>query len=341
MADYSFNLIPAGDVSFTGGTPDISDGGGWGWQWVPFTFTYTTENLTTISVTDDDALFQDDPMNPEWSGGTWPAHSQVFSNSMVIGGSSYSAGTQIENEYELNVQDEDGNIYRLVAVSAYPDTFAAHTIVGFTFEGAWPPEGAVLTSIPGTAQDGETMVPCFVRGTLIDTPGGMRPVQTLAIGDAVRTVANGDQPIRWIGGARVAGRGALAPIRFAPGAIGNTRALWLSPHHRVLVRSPMLEYLFALPAAFVEARHLVNGTSIRLAPVARVEYWHILLDRHETVLAEGAPVESLYLGPVAEDALGAGAMAELRAIFPDLPERLARDCTALPCLKGWQARMLA
>lgn len=41
-------------------------------------------------------------------------------------------------------------------------------------------------------------VPCFACGTLIATPDGERPVETLAIGDLVTTM-NGTAPVRWIG----------------------------------------------------------------------------------------------------------------------------------------------
>lgn len=45
-------------------------------------------------------------------------------------------------------------------------------------------------SNPGT-------IPCYAPGTLIDTPDGPRPVQTLQPGDLLLTLDHGPQLIRW------------------------------------------------------------------------------------------------------------------------------------------------
>ena len=42
----------------------------------------------------------------------------------------------------------------------------------------------------------------------------------------------------------------------------------------------------------IPIRHLVNGRSIREQPVEAVTYWHVELDRHDIMLAEGLPCES-------------------------------------------------
>jgi len=46
----------------------------------------------------------------------------------------------------------------------------------------------------------------------------------------------------------------------------------------------------------VAAVHLVNGTTILRAPCEEVEYFHILLDQHQIIFAEGAPSESFFAG---------------------------------------------
>jgi len=64
------------------------------------------------------------------------------------------------------------------------------------------PDGTVDTSSP-QAQFSSLVamgVPvCFTPGTLIATPAGPRPIETLAVGDLVDTADDGPQPIRWIG----------------------------------------------------------------------------------------------------------------------------------------------
>jgi hypothetical protein len=49
------------------------------------------------------------------------------------------------------------------------------------------------------AQIAQQNTPCFTAGTLIDTPTGAKPVETLRTGDLVHTLHHGPQSIRWIG----------------------------------------------------------------------------------------------------------------------------------------------
>lgn len=160
---------------------------------------------------------------------------------------------------------------------------------------------------------------CFVRGTRILTPAGEVPVHHLSAGDRVVTADGRAVPIRWIGCAHVTAAGSLAPIRFARGAIGNHRPLMVSPQHRMLVRGWQAELLMGEPECLVPAHGLVNDRSVR--PVTdgrRVEYWHILCDRHEVIHANGALAETLLPGHAALATMTPAARAEILALFPDL-----------------------
>ena len=139
-------------------------------------------------------------------------------------------------------------------------------------------------------------VPCFVRGTHIDTPDGPRAIEDLRVGDMVLTLDAGPQPIRWIGRRRAAGRGADAPVRFETGAAGNRRVLMVSPQHRMLVRGHLCELYMGVPEALVPALHLVDGKQVTQVPCDAVEYFHFVLDSHQIVFAEGAASESFFLG---------------------------------------------
>jgi hypothetical protein len=64
--------------------------------------------------------------------------------------------------------------------------------------------------------------------------------------------------------------------------------------HSNLYLSPMQAVL--IDDVLIEVKDLVNGTSItRAMPEAMtdIEYFHIELETHEVILAEGAPVETL------------------------------------------------
>jgi hypothetical protein len=43
----------------------------------------------------------------------------------------------------------------------------------------------------------------------------------------------------------------------------------------------------------VPARHLLDSRAIAQVEMAEIEYFHLLLDQHDIILAEGAPCESL------------------------------------------------
>jgi hypothetical protein len=180
--------------------------------------------------------------------------------------------------------------------------------------------------------------PCFVRGTLIETATGPLPVETLKVGDLVRTADHGLQPIRWIGKRRVAGHGAMAPVLIAAGALGNHRDLRVSPQHRMLLSHWTNEVHFGSAQVLVAARHLVNDTTIRAAPCAAVTYVHMVFDAHEIVFAEGIPTESLHVGAVALSALDRQARSEVLALFPDLESPALQ--TARRCLKGWEGTLV-
>ncbi len=133
-------------------------------------------------------------------------------------------------------------------------------------------------------------MPCFVRGTRLLTPHGYRPVETLAPGDPVITYAGERRPVRWIGrrtldlGARKPMQDAR-PVRITANAFGPglpAQDIRLSPLHAVFTAGVL-----------VPAQHLVNGaTIVQEAGRLAVTYYHIELDRHDIVLAEGLPAET-------------------------------------------------
>ena len=132
--------------------------------------------------------------------------------------------------------------------------------------------------------------PCYLAGTRILTDRGEVPVEALAIGDRVVTAFGAARPIRWIGSRRYSNKftrndPAIMPIRFAQGSLGGglPRAdLFVSPEHAMFI-----------DGALIPARLLVNGHAISpCRDLATVDYYHIELDGHDILLAEGAPAES-------------------------------------------------
>lgn len=168
------------------------------------------------------------------------------------------------------------------------------------------------------ASSPDQLIMCFVAGTGILTPGGLRRVETLQPGDRVWTRSAGMQTLRWIGRRTVSGQGPLAPVRIAPGTFGNTRAVKVSPQHRILLSGWRAQLYFGEDEVLVAALHLVDGAAVRVVPRATVDYVHIAFDQHQIVCADGMLTESLYPGRMALSALPPAARQELQAIFPEL-----------------------
>ena len=165
-----------------------------------------------------------------------------------------------------------------------------------------------------------TGVVCFTRGSRILTAEGEKAIEDLAAGDLVLTMDHGYQPIRWIGSSIVEGKGRFAPIVIEAGTLGNTRALRVSPQHRMLLSGWQAELLFDEPEVLVAAKMLVNDQTIRAEDVDQVEYFHMLFDAHEIVYAEGAPSESFHPGHVGWGALAEAAREEILSLFPQLED---------------------
>lgn len=193
---------------------------------------------------------------------------------------------------------------------------------------------------------------CFVRGSLIETIDGPRPIETLRAGDMIRTRDNGYKAISWIGSRafrndRSETMTRLSPIRIRSGALGKgvpSRDLYLSPQHRVLVRSKIAERMFGGPEVLVAVKHLLALPGIeQVTDFGEVEYFHILFDQHEIVYADGLEAESLYTGPEALKALDPEARREILTIFPELAQ-MTPDIAAPPARfipRGRMARQLA
>ncbi len=176
-----------------------------------------------------------------------------------------------------------------------------------------------IAAPPILGAPGPTDPPCFTRGTAILTPSGYRPVETLAAGDVIVTTTGAIHPIIWTGRhtadlATHPNPAAIQPIRIAAGALAPgvpRRTLRVSPDHAIL-----------LAGALIPAKLLVNGATITQEhDTLAVTYHHLELDRHDTILAEGAPCET-YLDT------GNRAGFSVATSWPVRPKRWDRDACA-------------
>ena len=136
-------------------------------------------------------------------------------------------------------------------------------------------------------------VACFTAGTRILTGRGEVAVECLREGDSVATLAGnggGCKAVRWIGRSRIdldrhPTPHAVAPVRIAAAAFGDGMPhcdLLLSPDHAVYV-----------DGVLIPVRHLVNGATIRREHAGGVvAYYHVELEAHGVLVANGLPCES-------------------------------------------------
>ncbi len=131
---------------------------------------------------------------------------------------------------------------------------------------------------------------CFCAGTRIRTARGDVAIEYLTTGARLLTYDGRLQALRWVGRRSYAGpflqaNTKLWPILIRAGALAEgvpARDLRVSATHAMY-----------LEGMLVPAECLINGATIlREEPGAQVEYFHLELDSHDVILAEGAPAES-------------------------------------------------
>ena len=215
--------------------------------------------------------------------------------------------------------------------------FDSYSVVGntYTFQYTGSDGQPHTVSIDAESTNGTgvaCVMVCFVRGSRIRTPAGPMAVEDLNAGDQVICGDGQSREIRWVGGRKLSDADLMAhpdlkPVRFGRNAIapGQPDApLFLSPQHRVLLRDWRAELLFGDNEVLAAAKSLVNDTDIRVQePCGDVEYFHILLDGHHTVFANGVECETLMPAELMRNALPAKARDEIAHIFPDLVGNLA------------------
>lgn len=134
---------------------------------------------------------------------------------------------------------------------------------------------------------------CFAAGTLIETTQGEVAVEDLTAGDLVVTIQDGQpvpMPVKWMG-VRTIDIAAhphphlVAPVRIRAGAFGDDlprRDLVVSTAHAIYADGKL-----------VPANLLINNmTIVQELKTESVTYYHVELDRHSLILAEGLVSES-------------------------------------------------
>jgi hypothetical protein len=138
-------------------------------------------------------------------------------------------------------------------------------------------------------QTNDFVAPCYAEGTRILTARGAVAVEDLVEGDEAVTASGATRPVIWIGSRRVRcdihpNPAEVNPVRIRKGAFGEglpERDLVLSPGHAAF-----------MDGVLIPAHSLINGATIVQEQVEQVRYFHVELDVHDVILAEGLACES-------------------------------------------------
>ncbi len=223
----------------------------------------------------------------------------------------------------------------VTSTAAFGGMAGTVTASNFTIGGNALVEGGNSSTHAGSLVIG--FATCFLRGTMIATPSGEVPVETLRAGDLVTAVEAGqpvERPVCWVGGRALhaadhEGQDAAFPIRIRRGAFADN-----VPHRDLLVTP---EHCILTEAGLTPARMLVNGDSILVdRSIPEYEFFHVELERHGILLSEGLTTESyldtgnralfVQAGPVAAtrpDAVMAAPLVVARAVVEPIWHRLA------------------
>jgi Hint domain len=365
MATYQFTIY---QFSTTEGSATLESNtdNTVGSQNIGQTFTYNGNPGTQVILTDDDLQANDGNADPQGGTPSGSNGNQIISTD--LSNPVAWRGQVIQLEYKITVLVNGGPETKEFFVVRIGDNGTAGANVGLA--GVEPPvpgetytiisvtdqfsptevriyttaNGATFTTVGGVNAVPWDTLACFTHGTLIDTPDGLRLIETLEPGDLVTTLNNGSQAVRWVGCRKVTRQEmifnpALRPVLFAAGAIGNSRPLLVSPQHRMLLNDWRAQVYFGEDQVLIAAKALINGQTVRqVMPETDLTYCHLLFDQHEVILAEGALSESFHPGEIGLGGLDDAQRDEIAALFPQLA--LLDRRAAFPIVRLGEARGL-
>ncbi|MFT8309344.1 Hint domain-containing protein [Acetobacter malorum] len=206
----------------------------------------------------------------EFVGNTWDTSVSWIENSDGTYALKGSTGTTLISSVSF-AKKADGTSYT-------PDDFRSTT-----------------TTVPynGSTSSALTLV-CFLAGSMIETPEGDVPVETLKEGDQVIAYVDGSpisRPVVWSGHKHTTVRAGLPddeagyPVRIIKDAIADG-----VPYKDMLITG---DHCLFFDGAFIPVRMLVNGRSIFFdRKISSYTYYHVETSQHSIIRADGALTES-------------------------------------------------
>ncbi|GJE26035.1 Hint domain-containing protein [Methylobacterium organophilum] len=264
------------------------------------------------STSDADIVFHEAPLtaangSPDGPGNTLGITNYSYYTSGSVSGTFVPGVTVTFDSAEGWTLSGDGHVTSANGVRL--DLLSTHEVghaIGLDHYDATPAvmnsvySGTGLTSsdIHGVQALYGASVLCFVGGTAIRTARGAVAVEDLRVGDRAVTASGALRRVTWIGHRTIHCRMQVVPseswpVRIRRDAFGPglpVKDLFLSPGHPVLVGQDA----DGEGGVLVPVMSLINGTTIARTRRDRVTYWHVALEEHDILLAEGLPAESFF-----------------------------------------------
>jgi antigen 43 len=208
--------------------------------------------------------------------GTSPTDETNAINIAAIPGGTIESASLDTGSDLLTVFDQNGDTYSFQLAGSYTGD-----------------QAAVAADTSGAGGFDVFLYVCYVGGTAILTDRGEARVESLKTGDHVITLVDGAQvaqTVKWVGRrdidlSRHSSVDSVAPVRIVQGALGDNLP------HRDLVLSP--DHCLFIDGGLFPAKLLVNDmTIVRDLSANSVSYYHVELERHSVMIAEGVPAES-------------------------------------------------
>jgi len=290
MARFSIFMLGESQISVSGGQQLDGVTQGDGSHLVGQTITLNSNAWTEVEIRDNDRTFSDNDSNQRLAG------------AQNIDGTTYGNNTRVEAEYGLTVTDGT-NFWQMVGFNVNNSSPSYATIEGLAFvgdPGSFPPIGTPLTVVdaqegPSFHSDDYVTPICYTRGTWIKTATDIQRIEKINVGDLIWTLDHGPQPVKWIGSRSVIAAGRFAPVEIPTGILGADSPVQVSQQHRVLISDSAAELQYGTTQVFSPAIALVDAGLARIVPAKSVEYFHILLENHDIIKANGVTSESLFL----------------------------------------------
>lgn len=176
----------------------------------------------------------------------------------------------------------------------------------------------------------EAAFSAFAHGTLINTTQGLVAVEDLEPGTRIITAERGAQPLLWVGSMKLVPNAVhktahdARMTRIMADAFGVGRPmpdLLTGPGARLLTRPPDMRGANGNDRMMVPSRDLSDGISvIDIIPPSPVAVYHLALQHHSTIWANGLEMESFHPGQGFQQTMGQNMLTLFLSMFPHIRE---------------------